>query len=556
MAALTWRSAFKKQRAAAKYGAFVVALPPPSPQAHMRARWIAPSLTTTRTSREFVNEMQQRLGGVTNGELMGRESNRSIWDPAESDFYDADDGLDDASENAPTIMLPPPELSNLPDIEAMLRAANNSNPGREGLTRFVVHQDYIRKLVPLVEMAEKSESLIDLHRLCNIMKTLILLNDTAIMEHIVSDEMILGVVGALEYDPDFPSHKANHRLYLSDDSRFKEVVRIDNPEIVKRIHQTYRLQYLKDVVLARILDDPTFSVLNSLIYYYQIDIVQHIQGNGPFLAELFGIFHSTDASAQRKKDAVLFIQSCCVVSKNLQPNMKNNLFSNFLLNGLFSVIVFALRHPDPAVRVAGIDILIILIEHDSVLVRGHLFKALAEKSRPLTDTLIELVLTETDLGVKSQEADAVKVLLDPAQNQACMEAITRSNNEALKNLRGGIVSEVMIQDYYSASCKKLFKPLKDLIHREDSTFALSALISLLIETNVYTTVNNIPVQDVALYVHLVEILSYFARQHTYRSKQFMVEDALSSRVAQLLSCPEKHLKLCTAPTTFSIIAHC
>jgi len=60
-------------------------------------------------------------------------------------------------------------------------------------------------------------------------------------------------------------------------------VKIDDENIKRKIHYTYRLQYLKDVVPARILDDPTFSVLNSLIFFHQVDIVQHLQSNGPFL---------------------------------------------------------------------------------------------------------------------------------------------------------------------------------------------------------------------------------------------------------------------------------
>jgi len=47
-------------------------------------------------------------------------------------------------------------------------------------------------------MAEDLESLADLHRLCNIVKTIILLNDSTIIEHVVSDNCVLGVVGALE----------------------------------------------------------------------------------------------------------------------------------------------------------------------------------------------------------------------------------------------------------------------------------------------------------------------------------------------------------------------
>ena len=95
-------------------------------------------------------------------------------------------------------MLPAPELGNLPDIEQVVRAASSTPQGRDSLSKFVLGEDYIAKLLPLVSTAEDLESLPDLHRMCNIMKSLILLNDTAIMERVVTDEVILGVVGALE----------------------------------------------------------------------------------------------------------------------------------------------------------------------------------------------------------------------------------------------------------------------------------------------------------------------------------------------------------------------
>lgn len=369
------------------------------------------------------------------------------------------------------IMLPDPELGNLPDIEQMMRAANNTPQGRDALAKFIVQAGYITKLVPLVEMAEDLESLEDLHRLCNIMKTLILLNDTAIIEYAVTDEVIIGVVGALEYDPDFPSHKANHRQYLADESRFKEVVKIEDPLIKKKIHYTYRLQYLKDVVLARILDDPTFSVLNSLIFFHQVDIVQHLQQNQAFLKELFSIFTPQENSVQRKKDAVLFIQQCCTIAKSLQAQARAQLYSNFLSGGLFNVITFALRHTDAAVRVAGTDILVALIDHDAIMMRSQIFKAINDKTKPLTDTLIELLLVETDLGVKAQMADAIKVLLDPNANTATMETLGRANSEFLAKVRSNAPSaptETFIQNFYEDSAKKLFQPLKDLEGRDSS----------------------------------------------------------------------------------------
>lgn len=110
-----------------------------------------------------------------------------------------DDLSDDAMESfSNPIMLPPPDLGNLAEIEQMMRAASTSNAGRDSLARFLIREEYIPKLLPLVSTAEDLESLPDLHRLCNIMKSLILLNDNSIIESVVNDQNIIGVVGALE----------------------------------------------------------------------------------------------------------------------------------------------------------------------------------------------------------------------------------------------------------------------------------------------------------------------------------------------------------------------
>lgn len=475
---------------------------------------------------EFVSDVQTRLGQLA-----------------------PDDGLsDDLLDPAHPIVLPEPHLGRLDEVENGIRGASATHTGRDALVKFVMspEQMYILKLGALVEMAEDLEATQDLHKLCNIMKHLILLNDPTIIEFVVRDEAITGVVGALEYDPDFPSHRANHRAYLSDSSKFKEVVHIDDPNIRHKIHYTYRLLYLKDVVLARILDDPTFSVLNGLIFFNQVEIVNHLQCNHLFLKELFAIFGEEEKDVQRKKEAVLFIQNCCAVSKNIQVQHRAQLYSNFIHHpyGLFTVITYALRHQDASVRVAGTDILVALIDHDADMVRSRIFKAIKEKQTPLTDTLIELLLVEVDLGVKSQMADAIKILLDPTANNG-MELMNRqqqqgannNNSEFVAKQRGGAgnnpahpnggpvqpQTEAFIQSFYDDSAKRLFRPLKDLEHR--------------------SSMLNLTVHETSLFTHLVEVLCFFVRQHSYKSKLFVLSEQLHARVAQLLACPQKHMKL-------------
>jgi protein phosphatase-4 regulatory subunit 3 len=109
-----------------------------------------------------------------------------------------DDALSDDLDSYQSIVLPAPDLGHLTEIEQITRAASLTQAGRDALSKFIIRDEYISKLVPLVAVAEDLESLIDLHRLCNIMKSLILLNDNTIIETVVADHVILGVVGALE----------------------------------------------------------------------------------------------------------------------------------------------------------------------------------------------------------------------------------------------------------------------------------------------------------------------------------------------------------------------
>lgn len=441
-----------------------------------------------------------------------------------------DDALsDDAMESfAKPLVLPQPEIGNLDDIEHAMRGIASTPQGRDALAKFVISEDYIRKLIPLVEMAEDLESLKDLHWLCNIMKMLILLNDSQIIDHIVNEEVVFGVIGALEYDPDFPNHKANHRRYLKDNSRYKEVLSIADPNITRKIHATWRLTYLKDVVLARILDDPTFGVLNSLIFFNQVDIISHLQNNPGYLEQLFGIIDNPTADIKRKRDAVGFIQSCCAIAKSLQVTPRATLYTNFINHGLLRVITFAILNKEASIRVAGTDILVAMIDHDPAMVRAYIYKAINEKKTPLTETLIELLLVEVDLGVKAQAADAIKVLLEPQptqppqqqpQSQPQQQPPQAQSQEAIARQTG----EFLSKHFYDNSASKLFQPLKDLEKRE--------------------TLNDITFHEVQLFNHLVEIIIYLSRTHQFRSKYYIFSEDISSRIAQLLSAPQKHLKL-------------
>ena len=153
-------------------------------------------VTMLTPCREFVNQVQQsQLNGQGNSAPTTTPWNIKLTRDI------ADDGLsDDALENFESPVMPPtiPELSNLAELEHIIGTTSQTAHGRDMLTKFLLGQDYIRKLLPLVEMAEDLQALQELHRLNKIMKMFILLNDNQVVEYMVSEEMVMGVLAALE----------------------------------------------------------------------------------------------------------------------------------------------------------------------------------------------------------------------------------------------------------------------------------------------------------------------------------------------------------------------
>jgi len=73
-----------------------------------------------------------------------------------------DDALSDDIPNDPfssPIALPAPALGNLPDIQAQINGLQNTQQGRDALGKYILNEDYILKLIPLVEVAEDLEDL-------------------------------------------------------------------------------------------------------------------------------------------------------------------------------------------------------------------------------------------------------------------------------------------------------------------------------------------------------------------------------------------------------------
>jgi protein phosphatase-4 regulatory subunit 3 len=75
------------------------------------------------------------------------------------------------------------------------------------------------------------------------------------------------------------------------------VIKINNPELLSKIHQTYRVQYIQDVVLPTpsVFEENMLSTLSSFIFFNKVEIVTLIQEDEKFLTELFTQVRSREA---------------------------------------------------------------------------------------------------------------------------------------------------------------------------------------------------------------------------------------------------------------------
>jgi hypothetical protein len=90
-----------------------------------------------------------------------------------------------------------------------------------------IQQTYIHKLMEIFRICEERGNTEGLRMMFKVVKGLISLNDGHIFDMIFSDEYLMDIVGALEYDSELSTHQ-HHRKYLREQVIFKEVKQTGN----------------------------------------------------------------------------------------------------------------------------------------------------------------------------------------------------------------------------------------------------------------------------------------------------------------------------------------
>lgn len=303
--------------------------------------------------------------------------------------------------------LPAVELSTLPLILKTIMESDVADQMR--VTELIVNdQDFIPKLTELFRLCEDLENLDDLHIIFKLVRGIFLLNSPQIFEKIFGDEHIMDIIGSLEYDPDV-SQDQNHRAFLKEHVIFKEAIPIKNPLVLSKIHETYRVGYIKDVILPRILDEATIASLNSIIHANNATVVSLLKDDSTFIQELFARMRSSTISVESKKNLVLFLHEFCNLSKSLQLVQQMRLFRDLVNEGIFDVITDALQSQDKRLVLTGTDILILFLNQDPNLLRMYVIR---QEGSGLLGLLVKGMITDFGEDMNCQFLEILRSLLD------------------------------------------------------------------------------------------------------------------------------------------------
>ncbi|XP_058514563.1 serine/threonine-protein phosphatase 4 regulatory subunit 3 [Ochotona princeps] len=459
--------------------------------------------------------------------IQGKDPSVNITQPLRQSKEDRPTERADAGRS---IQLPDCEIDALEQIANLVTSALTSPVLRERLGRNLEHDNYIKKLLQLFRTCEDQHNIQGLHRLYVIIKSILSLNKTALLEILFSDECIMDVVGCLEYDPTLDEPK-RHREFLTQNAKFKEVVPITDSELKQKIHQTYRVQYIHDILLPvpSVFEENIFSTIAAFVFFNKVEIVSMLQKDEKFLFEVFAQMKDKTTNDDKRRELLFFFKDFCAFSQTLEPDSKDMLFKTLTELGILPALKMVMIVDDLQTKTAATDILAYLVEYSPSTIREYIMEEAQEKEDDdlFINMIIEQIVYDTDpeLGGALHLLGLLRCLLDPDNMLITVNRCERSEflnffyKHCMHNLIGPLLattSEDRCEDNAVGS---------DENKKSSNNYQTAQLLNL-----------------------ILELLMFCVQHHTHYIKHYILNHDLLKRVLMLTT--SKHIFLLLAAIRF------
>ncbi|XP_033270092.1 serine/threonine-protein phosphatase 4 regulatory subunit 3B isoform X2 [Orcinus orca] len=436
--------------------------------------------------------------------------------------------FEEMPETSHLIDLPTCELNKLEEIADLVTSVLSSPIRREKLALALENEGYIKKLLQLFQACENLENTEGLHHLYEIIRGILFLNKATLFEVMFSDECIMDVVGCLEYDPALAQPK-RHREFLTKTAKFKEVIPITDSELRQKIHQTYRVQYIQDIILPTpsVFEENFLSTLTSFIFFNKVEIVSMLQEDEKFLSEVFAQLTDEATDDDKRRELVNFFKEFCAFSQTLQPQNRDAFFKTLAKLGILPALEIVMGMDDLQVRSAATDIFSYLVEFSPSMVREFVMQEAQQSDDDilLINVVIEQMICDTDpeLGGAVQLMGLLRTLIDPENMLATTNKTEKSE---------------FLNFFYNHCMHVLTAPL--LTNTSEDKCEKDNIVG----SNKNSTICPDNYQTAQLLALILELLTFCVEHHTYHIKNYIMNKDLLRRVLVLMNSKHTFLALC------------
>ncbi|MGH0132106.1 UNVERIFIED_CONTAM: hypothetical protein FKN15_018200 [Acipenser sinensis] len=475
--------------------------------------------------------------------------------------------FEEMPETSHLVDLPPCELNKLEEIADLVTSVLSSPIRREKLALALMNEGYIKKLLQLFQVCEDLENTEGLHHLYEIIRGVLFLNKAALFEVMFSDDCIMDVVGCLEYDPSLVQPK-KHREFLTKTAKFKEVIPITDSELRQKIHQTYRVQYIQDIILPTpsVFEENFLSTLTSFIFFNKVEIVSMLQEDEKFLSEVFAQLTDEATDDDKRRELVNFFKEFCAFSQTLQPQNRDAFFKTLANLGILPALEIVMGMDDLQVRAAATDIFSYLVEFSPSMVREFVMQEAQQSDDDilLINVVIEQMICDADpeLGGAVQLLGLLRTLIDPENMLAptnktekteflsffykyCMQVLAApllANTAAEKTEKDNFQTAqllALILELLTFCVEHHTYHIKNYIMNKD---LLRRVLVLMNSKHTFLALYNF--QTAQLLALILELLTFCVEHHTYHIKNYIMNKDLLRRVLVLMNSKHTFLALC------------
>eukprot|EP00072_Mus_musculus_P076170 XP_111973.7 PREDICTED: putative SMEK homolog 3 [Mus musculus] len=420
------------------------------------------------------------------------------------------------------VEIPNSKVSTVANIINFFKLVSEMPSLKERLVLVLENDGYIKKLLQLFDTCEKKLNIEGLQYLNSIIKGILFLNDTRLFKIMCSDEFFMDVVGCLEYDPDSDQPK-RHREFLTQNVKFKDIIPITQSQLRQKIQQTYRMQYVYDIVLPTpsIVEANLLSDLTTMIFFNKIEIITMLQEDENFLLEIFAQLKDNTVCDERRHELLLFFKEFCAFAEILESQEKNALIKTLIKLGIMNALKVIVHMHDNQIQIAALDIFAYLAEYNPQVVQAYSMEE-AQDSEDNDDLLINIMIKKM---ICDSDPEFSQGIILPVVLHALLDP------ENMPVTSNGYERKGFLNFFYTHCISNLTAPI----------------LSTTVENDIdHNRANICPddYQNAQLLEVILEILTFCVQCHSMYIKKYILSNNLLSRILVLMNSKHTFLILC------------